>query len=149
MIKNYYQILGVPRDASPDQIKRAAQAKAAEITQAYAILKEPKQRDMHDAELNTFDRRIRLIKQRNHLLYALLPLIGYLLMAGFIYYVPLQVLHHIADTSAQAGAAINLTQKMADILENYIPFVAVLLVCIGGLVAIGRFVWIRGDGYDK
>ncbi|EIJ41661.1 hypothetical protein BegalDRAFT_0749 [Beggiatoa alba B18LD] len=145
MIKNYYQILKVPRDASPDQIKRAAQSKAAEITEAYNILKDPKQRDLHDATLDEFDRRVRFIKQRNHLIYALIPLIGYFLMAVFIYYVPLELLHHIAETSVKEGTTINLIDKMTAILESYIPFIAVLLVAIGGLVAIWRFIWIRGE----
>ena len=63
--KDYYGILGVPRDASADDIKRAyrklarqyhpdinpepsAQERFKEINAAYEVLSDPKKRELHD-----------------------------------------------------------------------------------------------------
>ena len=65
MSSDYYEILGVPRDASPDQIKKAyrqlamklhpdvaTEAGAAErfkkVAEAYEVLQDPKKRDLYD-----------------------------------------------------------------------------------------------------
>ena len=61
-MKNYYQTLGVNRDATPDEIKRAYRklasqhhpdkggdnSKFQELEEAYRILSDPRQREMHD-----------------------------------------------------------------------------------------------------
>ncbi len=64
--KDYYKILGVPTDATPDQIKKAyrklavkyhpdknqgnksAEAKFKEINEAYQILSDPKKREEYN-----------------------------------------------------------------------------------------------------
>lgn len=72
MIKNYYIILEVTRDASPDEIKSAYRRKAKElhpdhygenrepfqsIQEAYAVLSDPTRRRAHDETLDQEQRR--------------------------------------------------------------------------------------------
>jgi len=67
MKKDYYEILGVPRDASPEEIKRAyrriafkyhpdrnpgdkeAEEKFKEAAEAYEVLRDPQKRAIYDA----------------------------------------------------------------------------------------------------
>jgi len=65
MAKDYYDLLGLPRDAEPDQIKKAyrrlamryhpdrngepdAEERFKEVTEAYEVLRDPQKRDMYD-----------------------------------------------------------------------------------------------------
>ncbi|TNY35041.1 molecular chaperone DnaJ [Thermomonospora catenispora] len=71
MARDYYAILGVRRDASPDEIKKAyrrlarelhpdvnpdpeTQERFKEITQAYEVLSDPKKREMYDLGADPF-----------------------------------------------------------------------------------------------
>lgn len=70
MAKNYYETLGVPKDASPDDIKKAFrklahqyhpdkgegnEAKFKEINEAYQVLSNPEKRRQYDQFGSTFD----------------------------------------------------------------------------------------------
>src|SRR4051812_10506656 len=63
--RDYYEALGVPRDASPDDIKRAyrrlarenhpdvnkdpaAEDRFKEVSEAYEVLRDPEKRERHD-----------------------------------------------------------------------------------------------------
>ncbi|MFD0853159.1 DnaJ domain-containing protein, partial [Actinomadura adrarensis] len=71
MANDYYATLGVRRDASPDEVKKAyrrlarelhpdvnpdpeTQERFKEITQAYEVLSDPKKREMYDLGADPF-----------------------------------------------------------------------------------------------
>ena len=77
-LKNYYAILGIPRDATPEQIKKVyrrlvrqhhpdinkgiSDARIKVLNEAYSILSDPQQRALYDIQLLEEIRNLRVLE---------------------------------------------------------------------------------------